>query len=198
MRMLPSSSLTVPDVQLSRFRFFMEEFRSRRCSDGRAGLLAGGDAFGAQRIGSNGADSRDPAATTISAKSSRPDGRTILFVESCPICRSVDTAPTQPTVKASASWLCRGYRGASAPAAYASRKVLPPSMQDSLPAGWLAFTGRELNPLDRDEGFQITSSSSLPGLFLAQRLKTCTARDSRTAKRSVSPIALPSIPGILG
>jgi hypothetical protein len=31
-----------------------------------------------------------------------------------------------------------------------------------------------LNPLDRDEGFQITSSSSLPGLFLAQRPKTCT------------------------
>jgi hypothetical protein len=41
-------------------------------------------------------------------------------------------------------------------------------MQGSLPAGWLAFTGRELNPLDRDEGFQITSSS-LPRLFLAQR-----------------------------
>jgi hypothetical protein len=52
--------------------------------------------------------------------------------------------------------------------------VLPPSMQGSLPAGWLAFTGRELNPLDRDEGFQITSSSSLPGLFLAQHPKTCT------------------------
>jgi hypothetical protein len=31
-----------------------------------------------------------------------------------------------------------------------------------------------LNPLDRNEGFQITSSSSLPGLFLAQRPKTCT------------------------
>jgi hypothetical protein len=48
---------------------------------------------------------------------------------------------------------------------------LPSSMQGSLPAGWLAFTGRELNPLDRDEGFQITSSS-LTGLFLAQRPKT--------------------------
>jgi hypothetical protein len=44
-------------------------------------------------------------------------------------------------------------------------------MQGSLPAGWLAFTGRELNPLDRDEGFQITSSS-LPELFLAQRPQT--------------------------
>src|ERR1700731_4191693 len=47
--------------------------------------------------------------------------------------------------------------------------MLPPPLQDLLPAGWLAFTGRELNPLDRVEGFQITSSSSLPGLFLAQR-----------------------------
>jgi hypothetical protein len=59
--------------------------------------------------------------------------------------------------------------------------VLPPSMQGSLPAGWLASTGRELNPLDRNEGFQITSSSSLPGLFLlflAQRPKTCTSADS--------------------
>ena len=54
--------------------------------------------------------------------------------------------------------------------------VLPPSLQGSLPAGWLAFTGRELNPLDRNEGFQVTSSS-LPGLFLAQRPKTCTEPD---------------------
>jgi hypothetical protein len=53
-------------------------------------------------------------------------------------------------------------------------------MQGSLPAGWLAFTGRELNPLDRDEGFQITSSS-LPGLFLAQRPKTCTKGDVETS-----------------
>jgi len=82
-----------------------------------------------------------------------------------PIDGCVDAAPARTTAKASASWLYRGYCGASAPAAYASRMVLPPSMQGSLPAGWLAFTGRELNPLDRDEGFQITSSSSLPGLF---------------------------------
>jgi hypothetical protein len=32
--------------------------------------------------------------------------------------------------------------------------VLPPPMQSSLPAGWLAFTGRELNPLDRYKRFQ--------------------------------------------
>ena len=51
-------------------------------------------------------------------------------------------------------WSYRGYRGASAPAVYASRVMLPPPMQDSLPAGWLAFAGRELNPLGRDEKFQ--------------------------------------------
>jgi hypothetical protein len=35
-----------------------------------------------------------------------------------------------------------------------------------------------LNPLDRDEGFQITSSlSSLPGLFLAQHPQTFTKAD---------------------
>jgi hypothetical protein len=41
-----------------------------------------------------------------------------------------------------------------------------------------------LNPLDRDEGFQITSSS-LPGLFLAQRPKTCTRAASRNANSCV-------------
>jgi hypothetical protein len=61
--------------------------------------------------------------------------------------------------------------------------VLPPSMQGSLPAGWLAFTGRELNPLDRDEGFQITSSSSLPGLFLAQHPKTFAEAVARETHR---------------
>src|SRR5271167_4124030 len=34
--------------------------------------------------------------------------------------------------------------------------VLPPPMQSSLPAGWLAFTGREPNPLDHNKRFQIT------------------------------------------
>jgi hypothetical protein len=44
--------------------------------------------------------------------------------------------------------------------------ALPPPPQGSLPAGWLAFAGRELNPLDRDERFQITCSSPSPGLTL--------------------------------
>ena len=42
-----------------------------------------------------------------------------------PIGGFIDAAPTRTTVKASASWLFRGYRGASAPVAYASRMVLP-------------------------------------------------------------------------
>ena len=37
---------------------------------------------------------------------------------------------------------------------YASRRASPHAMQGSLPAGWLTFTGRELNPLDRNERFQ--------------------------------------------
>jgi hypothetical protein len=45
--------------------------------------------------------------------------------------------------------------------------VLPPPLQSSLPAGWLAFTGRESNPLDRFERFQIIFSFPFPGLFLA-------------------------------
>jgi hypothetical protein len=68
----------------------------------------------------------------------------------------IDAAPASRTAKASACQLFRGYRAASAPAAYASRMVLPPPMQSSLPAGWLAFTGRASNPLDHNKRFQIT------------------------------------------
>src|SRR5438067_12572211 len=44
----------------------------------------------------------------------------------------------------------------------------PPPLQGSLPAGWLAFTGRELIPLDRYKRFHITVSSSFSGFILAQ------------------------------
>ena len=81
----------------------------------------------------------------------------------------VDAAPASQTAKASACQLFRGYRAASAPAAYASRMMLPPPLQSSLPAGWLAFTGRESNPLDRYKRFQITFSSLFSGFILAQR-----------------------------
>src|SRR6266566_2057719 len=60
------------------------------------------------------------------------------------------------------------YHAALAPAAYASRLVLPPPLQGSLPAGWLAFTGRESNPQDRYKRFQIAVSSSFSGFILAQ------------------------------
>src|SRR6516162_10160855 len=80
-----------------------------------------------------------------------------------------DAAPTPSTARASAYPEFRGYRAASAPAAYASRMVLPPPMQSSLPAGWLAFTGRESNPLDRYKRFQITFSFPSSGFILAQR-----------------------------
>jgi hypothetical protein len=79
-----------------------------------------------------------------------------------------DAVPALATAKTSAFRKFRGYCAASAPAAYASRVVLPPPMQSSLPAGWLAFTGRELNPLDRYKRFQITFSSPSSGFILAQ------------------------------
>src|SRR5215510_13044671 len=46
--------------------------------------------------------------------------------------------------------------------------MLPPPLQSSLPAGRLAFTGRELNPLDRYKRFQITFSFSFSGFILTQ------------------------------
>jgi hypothetical protein len=46
--------------------------------------------------------------------------------------------------------------------------MLPPPLQSSLPAGWLASTGRESNPLDRYKRFQITFSSPFSGFILAQ------------------------------
>ena len=48
-----------------------------------------------------------------------------------------------------------------------------------LASGWLARLYRD--PLDRDEGFQITSSS-LPGLFLAQRPESLQGRKPRLGK----------------
>jgi hypothetical protein len=39
--MLPSPPLTVPDVQISRIRFFTGELRSRWCSDGLFVFMGG-------------------------------------------------------------------------------------------------------------------------------------------------------------
>jgi hypothetical protein len=75
MRTLPSSSLTVPDVQISRFRFFMEELCSRGCSDGRSGLPAEGGALGVQRTGSWGTDPCDPG---LRWRSSTPPRREVI------------------------------------------------------------------------------------------------------------------------
>ena len=42
------------------------------------------------------------------------------------------------------------------------------TLQSSLRAGWLAFSGRELNPLDRYKRFQIKFSFSFSGFILTQ------------------------------
>ena len=46
--------------------------------------------------------------------------------------------------------------------------MLPSPLQSSLPAGWLAFTGRESNPPDHYKRFQIVSLVPFSGFILAQ------------------------------
>ena len=55
-------------------------------------------------------------------------------------------------------------------------------MQDSLPVGWLAFTGRELNPLDRDERFPSTTSLP-PFLDLSWRYRAKTPERLQRVER---------------
>jgi len=67
----------------------------------------------------------------------------------------VDAAPASRTSKASACQLFRGYHAASTPAAYASRVMLPPPLQRSLPAGLPLPGGSRTQsgaPCDGDHG----------------------------------------------
>src|SRR5271166_4555961 len=66
----------------------------------------------------------------------------------------IDSCPRSTHSEGSSDHNFEATHAASASAAYASRRASPHAMQGSLPAGWLTFTGRELNPLDRDERFQ--------------------------------------------
>jgi hypothetical protein len=52
-------------------------------------------------------------------------------------------------------------------------------------AGWLASTGRELNPLDRYKRFQITFSSPFSGFILAQRTAGFPSTAGRLAFQAV-------------
>lgn len=64
--------------------------------------------------------------------------------------------------------LRRYYGDATPSAVYASRTASPLPMQDSLPAGWLAFAGREFNPLDQIERVQLLHLIPLSRVFLTQ------------------------------
>src|SRR5215468_7503810 len=59
---------------------------------------------------------------------------------------------------------------ASAPALLCFAFRVATHAQGWLPAGWLAFTGRESNPLDHCERFQIMRSSSSPVLLTLLKL----------------------------
>jgi hypothetical protein len=68
----------------------------------------------------------------------------------------LNAAPAPNATKAPAVTSSRGQtHTALTPAVYASRTELPLPRQDLLPAGGLAFTGRESNPLDRYERFPL-------------------------------------------
>src|SRR5262249_1528934 len=93
-------------------------------------------------------------------------------------------APAASKAKASASCEYRGYREASAPAVYASRAMLPPPLQDSLPAGWLASTGWASN-----------SRESFTRCYpLSFRGQVCEAQDPLLFPDNGPPLATPPFP----
>jgi len=74
----------------------------------------------------------------------------------CPRHRGhIDAAPALRTAKASAIAISGLTHAASAPAVLRFAFRVATHAQGSLPAGWLAFTGRASNPLDRYERFQL-------------------------------------------
>src|SRR6202521_276235 len=67
----------------------------------------------------------------------------------------IDAAPATHTAKAPAIAISGLTHAASAPADLRFALRVATYAQDLLPAGWLAFTGRASNPLDRYERFQL-------------------------------------------
>ena len=116
-------------------------------------------------VGGTSQVSRRPILCLCPGLGSRPNRWHLAIEKRCRRCCPRDTGH-----EGFSGLSYRDHRGASAPAAYASRMMLPPSLQSSLPAGWLAFTGRESNPLDRDERFlSCYISSPFPGFILTLR-----------------------------
>ena len=70
-------------------------------------------------------------------------------------CGHIDAAPATHTAKASAIAISGLTHAASAPADLRFAFRVATHAQGSLPAGWLASTGRASNPLDRYERFQL-------------------------------------------
>ena len=95
----------------------------------------------------------DPSCAFASGPGPRPNRRSLEGLLTVPSMAAPTRTTERRLQRINPYW---GYRAASAPAAYASRMVLPPPMQSSLPAGWLAFTGGSSNPLDHYKRFQIT------------------------------------------
>jgi len=115
---------------------------------------------------------------------------------------SADAAPAREKAKASALVDIGATAGLQHLLSTLQGRCYHRHMQDSLPAGWLAFTGRESNPLDRDERFpSCYISSPFPGFILT--LPTFHTRASHWSHAVFMPVAtqtvgrhpLSSIPG---
>jgi len=78
----------------------------------------------------------------------------------------ISAAPASITAKASADGYIEATAGLQHLLSTLQEWCCHHHMQDSLPAGWLAFTGRESNPLDRVERFPSATSLS-PSLDLS-------------------------------
>ena len=72
-------------------------------------------------------------------------------------------------------------------------------MQDSLPAGWLAFAGRELNPLDRYERFpSCYISSPFPEFILTLGSGEFAASNIQSLVQRVAGTSLQEIDNLIG
>ena len=100
------------------------------------------------------------------------------------------TAPGRITPKASSLHRFRGYRDASSPAVYASRRALPHAMQDSLPAGGLRLCRAGVEPagsLREVSDHVILLSRAYPGaISVRSRFQLPTWLICRVAPRAMS------------
>jgi hypothetical protein len=139
---------------------------------------------------------RSPGDPSCAFAPVQDPGRT---ADPSPMLVSADAAPAREKAKASALVDIGATAGLQHLLSTLQGRCYHRHMQDSLPAGWLAFTGRESNPLDRDERFpSCYISSPFPGFILTlptfhTRASVLVSRRLHAARRSDSRQAPPEL-----